>query len=285
MKVISLTQGSEAWLEWRKTGIGASEVAAICGIDPYKTALDVYNDKKGLSKPRRNSAMQRGIDYEDEARRVFNRVREHPFEPMLFEHEEYDWMKASLDGYCSFTRMLLEVKIPKRDVLDMARYGQVPIHYLYQMQWQLYVSGAVKGYFFAYNPDTLESYVVEVYPDDELLYKILQVVTEFYFTNILGNIPPKDKSDRKMVCDAGKDKLMRMGEIKERMKELEAEYDGLVKDLHDLEGKDISLECDKWVLLKGERTSVDYKQAAVDAAVDLTLYTKPKTIFWTIKAK
>lgn len=33
--------------ELRKQGIGASEIAAVLGVDPYKTALDVYLEKTG----------------------------------------------------------------------------------------------------------------------------------------------------------------------------------------------------------------------------------------------
>lgn len=38
-------------LALRKQGVGASEVAAILGLDPYRTALDVYLDKRGLLEP------------------------------------------------------------------------------------------------------------------------------------------------------------------------------------------------------------------------------------------
>lgn len=35
-------------LNFRKTGIGSSEIAAIAGLDKYRTALDVYAEKLGL---------------------------------------------------------------------------------------------------------------------------------------------------------------------------------------------------------------------------------------------
>ena len=39
-----------AWLEGRRTGIGGSDVAAVLGLNPWKTPLDVWNDKLGLSE-------------------------------------------------------------------------------------------------------------------------------------------------------------------------------------------------------------------------------------------
>lgn len=36
------------WLDIRRKGIGGSDVAAIIGANPYKTALDIFNDKLNL---------------------------------------------------------------------------------------------------------------------------------------------------------------------------------------------------------------------------------------------
>lgn len=41
----------EEWLNQRKKGVGGSDIAAICGHDPYRTPLDVYLDKVGESDP------------------------------------------------------------------------------------------------------------------------------------------------------------------------------------------------------------------------------------------
>ena len=37
--------------EERQRYIGGSDVAAIAGLSPYRTALDVYAEKKGLAAP------------------------------------------------------------------------------------------------------------------------------------------------------------------------------------------------------------------------------------------
>ena len=33
------------WLKYRKQGIGGSDAGAVCGFNPYRTALQVYQDK------------------------------------------------------------------------------------------------------------------------------------------------------------------------------------------------------------------------------------------------
>ena len=35
----------EEWLKFRKKGIGGSDAAAVCGMNPYSSAMKVYYDK------------------------------------------------------------------------------------------------------------------------------------------------------------------------------------------------------------------------------------------------
>jgi len=44
-----------AWLEARKGGIGGSDAAAILGKDPYRSALEVYAEKVGLTEPKEDN--------------------------------------------------------------------------------------------------------------------------------------------------------------------------------------------------------------------------------------
>ena len=51
----------EEWLDARKGGIGGSDAAAILGVDPYRSALEVYCDKIGIAEPQEdNDAMKWG---------------------------------------------------------------------------------------------------------------------------------------------------------------------------------------------------------------------------------
>lgn len=92
-------------IERRRKGIGASEAAAVCGLDPYKTPLDVYLDKLGLrEKEEFPEERQAAID-------IGNRVEE----PLInwigaelnegvyrtqetFRHPDHDWMLCHIDG-------------------------------------------------------------------------------------------------------------------------------------------------------------------------------------------
>lgn len=50
---------SEAQLAQRRKGLGGSEIAAVLGLDPFRTALDVYAEKRGLAPPFTGNAQTR----------------------------------------------------------------------------------------------------------------------------------------------------------------------------------------------------------------------------------
>lgn len=48
LEKIKLEHNSPEWLEFRKTGIGGSDAAAILGLSPFKTNVEVWEEKVGL---------------------------------------------------------------------------------------------------------------------------------------------------------------------------------------------------------------------------------------------
>lgn len=52
--------GSPEWVEWRRFGLGASEMAAIAGLDPFKGEYEVWLTKKGLSETEASWPMTMG---------------------------------------------------------------------------------------------------------------------------------------------------------------------------------------------------------------------------------
>lgn len=62
------------WLQRRKAGIGGSDVAALLGVSPWKTPLDVYYDKIGAEKDEpETEAMRIGTELEDYVARSYER--------------------------------------------------------------------------------------------------------------------------------------------------------------------------------------------------------------------
>ncbi|MFR4400922.1 MAG: YqaJ viral recombinase family protein, partial [Peptococcus niger] len=58
----TLDMSQEEWLEQRKKGIGGSDAGAICGLNPWKSAVEVYLDKLGELPPvEDNERMRMGV--------------------------------------------------------------------------------------------------------------------------------------------------------------------------------------------------------------------------------
>lgn len=50
-RVVDVVPDTDEWLAERRASVGASEVAAVMGLDPWQTALDVYKSKQGVDRP------------------------------------------------------------------------------------------------------------------------------------------------------------------------------------------------------------------------------------------
>ena len=96
----------EKWLQGRKSFIGGSDAAAILGLNPYKTNVDLWLEKTGQIKPADISDkpyVQYGNNAERSLRELFR--LDHPqytvkyVEHNLWVNDEYPWAHASLDGW------------------------------------------------------------------------------------------------------------------------------------------------------------------------------------------
>lgn len=189
---IDLIQGSPEWLEWRHGGIGGSDIAAIMGLSPFKDAVDVYNEKKGISVPFVNDAMRRGTQNEPRAREAFERAMDMKFPATCWQHDEHDFCRVSLDGYNDdHAPAILEIKVTSPANYDkLLRSGDSPPHYVMQVQWQLLATGCDFGWLVFFDPATSE-YFARVIGKDELMQELmLAAAKEFWEENILMNVPP-----------------------------------------------------------------------------------------------
>lgn len=283
MKIIEF-EDEKQWLEYRRLGIGASDIPAICGVCPYRTSLQTYISKVFGEEQEDNFWMARGRANEGEARLMFELTRGGEYPPTFCVHEHVPYFFASLDGYNKKDNTILEIKNPGSKVLAMAARGDVPINYMYQIQWQLMISNANRAYYFVYNAETMEQHIIEVYPDLELQKKITKAAHDFW-EMVQNQTPPKDKRDTRLVDDETSAIMSRMYDLKQEIKNLSCQYESLKSQLIDMEGEGMSLESERFLFYKSERASIDYKRAAEDFKADLTKYTKPVSITWTIKEK
>jgi putative phage-type endonuclease len=198
-----MIQNSPEWYEWRRGGVGSSEVPAIMGVCPYHTAYEVWLDKTGRTKgfDRESFAQRHGKETEEKARARYELVNMIDMRrDVCMVHPEYPYCRASLDGENSEERVILELKCPiGRDVINMAKTGTVAEHYLPQVQWQLLVSGADRCDFFVYHEESGEHETVAVYPDFEYQAKLLIAVQDFWKLVQSDTPPPLTDRDIKLI--------------------------------------------------------------------------------------
>ena len=136
-----------AQLEERRTGIGASDIAAVCGIDPWRTQTDVWIDKMGEGETPDNSAMEWGRRLEEPiAQKYAEETGSLVVMGGLVRHKELPWIIATPDRLVldadGTPRLLLECKTQRNDE-GWGRPGseEIPEHYLCQVAWQQLASG------------------------------------------------------------------------------------------------------------------------------------------------
>ena len=102
MKKLVSTIGMDKteWLKYWKNGIGGSDAGAVCGLNPYRTAIQVYQDKISDDVEEiDNETMRQGREFEDYVARRFmeatgKKVRR---ANAMFYDEENPFMFADVD--------------------------------------------------------------------------------------------------------------------------------------------------------------------------------------------
>jgi putative phage-type endonuclease len=91
----------EEWLLEREKLITASDVAAIFGLDPRRSPLDVYVQKKTGFRIPDNDALIMGKAFEDGIAKIYKlktgRKVANPGDFTIFVHDSIEWLGATLD--------------------------------------------------------------------------------------------------------------------------------------------------------------------------------------------
>lgn len=158
-------QEYKKWQAARRRGIGGSDIAAIMGLSPYKTRLDVWREKRGLAEPfEGNAATDWGKILEpvvaDKYAATTDRIIVNWGQQIQHEDPSLYFMLANIDravvnlgmtpvvswkpGKGLTTDRILEVKTAGFHSAHMwgePGTDQIPDHFLLQCQWYLEVTG------------------------------------------------------------------------------------------------------------------------------------------------
>lgn len=227
------------WLKYRKTGLTGTDAGAICGLNPYSSAFQVYQDKiTDEIAEFDNEAMRQGRDLEEYVARRFTeetglKVRR---ANAIFQNEENPFMLADFDRLIVGQRAGLECKTVSPYSADKWIEGNIPLHYQMQVQHYLAVSGFDCWYLAAviFGKEFL---IRKIERDEELINYLITIEDNFWHNNVLARVmPDPDGSDNcsemiaKMYFKGQADKTIELRGYKGIL-DRRAELDKLIKKM------------------------------------------------------
>jgi putative phage-type endonuclease len=177
------TQEGEAWLEWRSKGIGSSDIGIIMYESPYRDINELWEDKTGLLEKRHttNWAIERGKRLEPWARDIYEWQTKTEMRPRTFVHRRFKFMRASLDGFNQRLSLGIEIKVPGKKDLELAKQHSLPMHYYAQIQWQMMVADIPAMDYVVLDPDGSEIYVTRILRDPKYQERMTVLARWFWF--------------------------------------------------------------------------------------------------------
>ena len=139
----------EQWLEYRRTGLGGSDAAVVCGLNPYKSKIELWADKTGrLPDKEDNEAMRTGRDLEEYVAKRFceatgKKVRRRN---AIFQHDKYDFITANVDREIVGENAGLECKTTSAFTKSDFENGEIPLYYYCQCCHYMNVMGYDRMY-------------------------------------------------------------------------------------------------------------------------------------------
>lgn len=191
----------EEWLKIRKESVGGSDAAILMDMNPYRSAISLYADKKGLLKDKETTeAMRLGNDLEDYVAKRWQektgkKVRVDNF---MYQHDEYDFITANVDRDVVGENAGLECKTMSTFAGYDLENGEVPAQYYVQCQHYM----AVKGYermYLAVLVFQRGIYCLTIKRNEDFIEELIAAEVKFWKENIEEDLmPAPDGSDDSM---------------------------------------------------------------------------------------
>ncbi len=197
-----MTGDRTAWLEWRRSGIGASDIAALLGISPWASPFSVWASKLALLPD---------DELDDDDPREFGRRAEAMVGPwftdrtglalageqMWLTHPAEPWMMATPDALVVEADRTEHYWSDPSDALggleiktDHGKpWAEIPAHYQAQGQWQMAVAGWPKVWFAVLHGRRFRTYELE--RDQADIDYMTERARTFWHDHVLAKEPPE----------------------------------------------------------------------------------------------
>jgi len=189
----------EDWLAHRRMGIGGSDASVVCGINRYKSPVELWMNKTGqLPDQEAGEPAYWGTRLESLVREEFTLRTGIEVSPVnyILQNEEHPFMLANLDGVCEHPvhgTCIFEAKTTSAYNSD--KWDEtIPDEYLLQIQHYMAVTG-YKGAFVAVliGGNTFKWRFIE--RDDDLIDKMIHLERDFWECVVEHLPPPLDGSE------------------------------------------------------------------------------------------
>lgn len=239
------------WLEFRKSGIGSSEVATIVGLNPWETPYQLWRRKIGLDAPKEETfAMKAGHYLEDAVSQFWQdatgrEVIKRSVGDWIIRNNEKQFIQVSPDRTYWLEGMkhndqnkgILECKTTQKAIDG----DDLPKHWFCQVQYQL--GGA----------ELTQGSIAWLTQGREFGYKDLMLVPDFYAwlveeverfwtDNILGKQEPSAVSVQDVLLKYNRHTAGKVLEVTEEIFEAYNQLKGVKEELSRLEERKEELE-------------------------------------------
>ena len=258
--ISTLNLSKEDWLRYRKCGITGTDAGAILGVNPYRSAFQVYCDKNSDTIENiDNEAMRQGRDLEDYVAQRFTeatglKVRR---ANAIYQSEEHPLLLADFDRLIVGQKAGLECKTVSPFSADKWADGKIPAHYMAQVNHYLAVSGFDCWYIAALIFGK-ELVIHKITTDKEVLNNLIAKEEHFWKYNVMPEIPPVptgsegdtqqinqlySADDRNKTADLNpiRDLLDKRQELSDQIEQMEQEKSG-----HRAAGQAANAGCRLW---------------------------------------
>ena len=247
--VSTLNLEKTEWLKYRKQGIGGSDAGAVCGLNPYRTAIHVYQDKTSDSiEDIDNEAMRQGRDFEDYVARRFmettgKKVRR---ANAMFYDEKNSFMLADVDRMVVGENAGLECKTASPFMADKWRDGNIPLSYQIQCYHYMSVCNA-EAWYIAVVIYGREFKFYKIERDQQIIDDLIQIEKDFWENSVLKNVIPspdgskiadsviadyfKESNNMIIPLNGFDEKLKRRQELVDLMQKMETEKKQIEQEL------------------------------------------------------
>nr|WP_288564096.1 YqaJ viral recombinase family protein [uncultured Romboutsia sp.] len=287
------------WLKHRQAGIGGSDASCIAGLNPWKSAIQLYMDKKEENPQEQKSLrMELGNRLEGLVAELFTEATGLKVRNVngILKNYKYPFAIANIDRAIVGEKAFLECKTTNSYALKEWEEG-VPAHYEIQCLHYMAITGATHCYIAALigNSDFIWH---KIERDQETIDYLMQIERDFWENNIEKDVVPMpdgsdayseylkkkyDKSNGQVIelhlLENGVNKLNRYDEIVADIKVLESEKKLIEQEIQlHMEAFEVAKIGDRKVTWKSSsRNTIDSKKLKAEMPDIAQQYMKTST--------